>query len=86
MVQTLWYLHSDGIVHGDVNPYNVVFNSHNVAKLDGFFFTIDTSTEENSNAIPGTVEYIAPEGFSSAENDLLMDKSPLNSIFSYKVQ
>lgn len=36
MLQTLDFLRERGIVHGDVRPENVVFNSGKVAKLTGF--------------------------------------------------
>ena len=37
LLQTLIYIHAEGIIHRDVKPEHVLFNSEKVAKLSGFF-------------------------------------------------
>lgn len=61
LLQTLAYLHRDGIIHRDIRGENILFNSEKVAKLTGFFWSVDTSRTGYPRDLVGTLDYMAPE-------------------------
>lgn len=64
----LSYLHNEGIVHRDLKPQNILIkmvNDKPVAKITDFKNSrLINSIEDDLEALPGTIEYIAPEQFS----------------------
>jgi serine/threonine protein kinase len=69
LLQTLAHLHEQGIIHRDVKPENVLFNSEKVAKLGGFFLCWDAAAYGPPTDIVGTLDYMAPELFEMMYND-----------------
>ena len=55
-------IHQLDVVHKDLKPQNIVFNSRNMIKLIDFGFSeLMLSKEIRSDWIEGTLEYMAPE-------------------------
>ena len=60
IILALEYLHNNGVLHRDVRPENIVFNSKGLAKLCDFQLA-RIWREENSSDISGSVGYCSPE-------------------------
>lgn len=54
------YLHSQGLIHRDIRPKNILFDSRGSARLIGFDLTASTDVEDEL-ARGGTLAYVAPE-------------------------
>ncbi|EFJ46542.1 hypothetical protein VOLCADRAFT_92959 [Volvox carteri f. nagariensis] len=63
ILQTLAYLHAEGVIHRDIKPEHVLFNSEKVAKLSGFFLSWDVNRYSYPKDMVGTLDYVAPEVF-----------------------
>ncbi|MDA0282590.1 MAG: serine/threonine-protein kinase [Planctomycetota bacterium] len=59
-LRALKYLHSQGIVHGDVKPANMMIDSRKRIKLGDFGLSRRVSDEDGS-LLKGTTKYMAPE-------------------------
>lgn len=59
-LRALKYLHSRGIVHGDIKPSNLMIDSRRRIKIGDFGLARRVSDEEGS-LIKGTTKYMAPE-------------------------
>lgn len=56
----LAFLHSNGVIHGDVKPSNILIGPQNRVKLGDFGLARRASNEEGS-LLKGTTKYMAPE-------------------------
>jgi histidine kinase len=65
LTDVLGYLESQGIVHKDINPGNILISEDNQIKLIDFGISTSLHNEENEMLIPdlieGTLVYISPE-------------------------
>ncbi|MEP7267067.1 MAG: adenylate/guanylate cyclase domain-containing protein [Saprospiraceae bacterium] len=65
LADILSYVHSNGIVHKDVNSNNILISSENKIKLIDFGISTNFMNEEHEMLIPdkieGTLTYISPE-------------------------
>ncbi|NLY00288.1 MAG: protein kinase [Rhodopirellula sp.] len=59
-LSALGFLHTSGIIHGDVKPSNILVNPQNVVKLGDFGLARRASSEQGS-MLKGTTKYMAPE-------------------------
>src|SRR5262249_47690038 len=62
-LQGLKFLHSNGIVHGDIKPSNLLLDKRGWVKL-GDFGLAQRATNDQGSLLKGTTKYMAPERFS----------------------
>eukprot|EP00798_Chlamydomonas_sp_ICE-L_P022135 gene22135-29197_t len=67
LLQTVTYLHNEGIIHRDIKPENLYFNSERVAKLSGFFLSVDVTRYGLPADMVGSLDYVSPEVFKIAQ-------------------
>ncbi|MFZ5829361.1 MAG: protein kinase domain-containing protein [Planctomycetota bacterium] len=60
MLQGLQFLHTNGVIHGDVKPTNMLVDAQGHVKLGDFGLARRASTEGGS-LLKGTTKYMAPE-------------------------
>ncbi len=64
VAQGLGHAHSKGLIHRDVNPYNIMVTHDGIAKLADLGLAIDLSDGDRvtrEGATVGTFDYVAPE-------------------------
>ena len=62
LIQALFYLHSNRVIHRDMKPQNILIGSNNVIKLCDFGFARAMSNKTMVlNSVKGTPLYMAPE-------------------------
>jgi hypothetical protein len=59
-LSALHFLHTNGVIHGDVKPGNLLYDAQNRIKLGDFGLARRASSEEGS-LLKGTTKYMAPE-------------------------
>lgn len=59
-LNALQFLHTNGVIHGDVKPSNMLVDARNRVKLGDFGLARRASSEEGS-LLKGTTKYMAPE-------------------------
>ncbi|MBN1912053.1 MAG: serine/threonine protein kinase [Pirellulales bacterium] len=59
-LNALQFLHTNGVIHGDVKPSNMLVDMQNRVKLGDFGLARRASSEEGS-LLKGTTKYMAPE-------------------------
>lgn len=59
-LQSLDFLHKNGIIHGDIKPSNLLLDSQGRVKL-GDFGLARRATDEHGSLLKGTTKYMAPE-------------------------
>ncbi|MDX2227525.1 MAG: serine/threonine-protein kinase [Verrucomicrobiae bacterium] len=65
--------HHQGLIHRDLKPGNILFNTQGQAKLVDFGLAIFSSQESVPGEIWGTPYYIAPEKLSGGQEDFRSD-------------
>ena len=59
-LNALHFLHTNGVIHGDVKPGNLLFDAQNRIKL-GDFGLARRATSNEGSLLKGTTKYMAPE-------------------------
>lgn len=59
-LSALHFLHSNGVVHGDIKPSNLMIDAQNRVKL-GDFGLARRATSDEGSLLKGTTKYMAPE-------------------------
>lgn len=68
LVEAVAYLHATGIVHGDIKPGNVLFDSEGTARLIDFGAASEASEVTDAVAV-GTLAYMPPEALRPEPRD-----------------
>eukprot|EP00913_Durusdinium_trenchii_P008949 g8415.t1 len=76
-LRALKYLHSRGIVHGDIKPSNMMIDARRRVKLGDFGLARRVSDDDGS-LLKGTTKYMAPESVS----DEFGDVGPASDLYS----
>jgi serine/threonine-protein kinase len=76
-LRALKFLHSHGVIHGDIKPSNIMVDRRKRVKIGDFGLARRASNEEGS-LIKGTAKYIAPEVVS----DEFGDVGPASDLYS----
>lgn len=77
ILRALNYLHSKGVIHGDLKPQNIIY-TRNKIKLIDFGLTSFLSSDKAKTG--GTLPYIAPEVILKGQRDLRSDLYSLGVI------
>ena len=66
LIQALYYLHSEGVIYGDLKPHTVLFTEYGILKLGDFGLAkrvVDLVETQDNSEKKGTPFYMAPELF-----------------------
>ena len=66
LMQALFYLHSNGIIYGDLKPHTILFTEYGMLKLGDFGLSkkvAELLQVEDNKEKKGTPFYMAPELF-----------------------
>lgn len=77
VLRALKYLHSQGIIHGDIKPGNLMIDARRRVKLGDFGLACRVATADGS-LLKGTTKYMAPETVS----DDFGDVGPASDLYS----
>lgn len=65
IIEGLKYIHSQGIIHGDINPKNIFFDRNNNIKIGDFGLSKKADKDDEDNVVDsgyyGNVLYMSPE-------------------------
>jgi serine/threonine protein kinase len=61
LATTLHFLHSKGIVHGDIKPENILVSKDYRIKFCDFGFAKSLNADPSTRSIGGSIGYTAPE-------------------------
>lgn len=77
VLRALKYLHSQGVIHGDVKPGNLMLDQRKRVKL-GDFGLARRASDEQGSLLKGTTKYMAPEMVSEDFGDV----GPASDLYS----
>lgn len=80
ILEGVCFLHSNGIIHGDIKPTHILVNKYNEVKLGNFWISKkigDETEDEKALTIMGTPAYMPPEIFLDGKK-----ASPASDIYS----
>jgi len=75
------YLHSQGVVHRDLSPANILLTQDGIPKVTDFGMSMLVQDQALDGEISGTLPYMSPEPFASAALGPHLDVFTLGSIF-----
>lgn len=77
-------LHQRGIVHRDINPSNVMLNTHGIVKIIDYDIVRTVKEGKNKDTdILGTIGYTAPEQFGFQQTDQRADIYSCGALLNY---
>ena len=81
IILALEYIHNNSIIHRDVKPDNLIFNSDGYIKLSDFgIANMYNKNKNNSKETSGTIGYISPEVLNGLNHDFTVDYFALGII------
>jgi len=84
VINGLWYLHTNNIIHGDLQGNNVlVDNSHNARLCDFGRAKVIGDAEYSTALVAGYAPYMAPELFPEDESNVDQLFSPSSDIYAF---
>lgn len=81
VTQALQYAHSKRVIHRDIKPANILIDGEGHAFLADFGIALDPSVTQ-SNTVPGTLQYMAPELLRGCGPSAVTDIYSLGHVFS----
>jgi serine/threonine protein kinase len=65
----LEYAHTNGVIHCDIKPQNILLNEHGLLKISDFGIAVLLPAFSTRQGMGGTREYRAPEGYAGPQAD-----------------
>ena len=81
VTQALQYAHSKRVIHRDIKPANILIDGEGHAFLADFGIALDPDVTQ-SNTVPGTLQYMAPELLQGIGPSAVTDIYSLGHVFS----